>query len=91
MWVVFLQGLPPKHLAIPLAILIAQQLQYITYATKTTHLKLIAGMHNKVHDAMLQVSLGVCYAMHARGTGVQGTRGEHRMFWGGSCLLSIRA
>jgi THO complex subunit 2 len=47
-------GPPAQHLAAPLLVLLAQQRKLITLQPQSTHLKLVAELYDKCHEATLQ-------------------------------------
>lgn len=52
--VLLLQGPPQHHLAVPLLVLLSQQLDFTAITTRSNHIKLIAELYDNVHDACLQ-------------------------------------
>ena len=49
------QGSPKQQLALPLLILLGQQLRVIALQTESTHLKLVAELYDKAEQTLLQV------------------------------------
>ncbi len=58
------QGAPKQQLALPLLILLGQQLRVIALQTESTHLKLVAELYDKAEQTLLQVPHLTCRDAH---------------------------